>query len=276
MSRHVMECLGKSRVTIVDGKVVEVTEPKVKYCPLFDKTNGIKELNEESIRKNIEFRIRDFGMCTENRVTRMDNFLAFGISELLCLALKNKKIEAAVIGADGCGTAVIKDPALVQGMGGRISGICETSPIQTVIEAIGPENVVDPETAKLDMIEGVCMAYDKGYHKVAVTTPSVKDAQMMRDMFGTDLIIMGVHTSCMSEEDAELAFELFDVITACASKNVRAMYHKSPEKYLAAGNKVPIYGITDIGKELMWDKLNELGRKPYDPSEKEVPPSPLI
>ncbi|MBQ8644339.1 MAG: DUF2099 family protein, partial [Candidatus Methanomethylophilaceae archaeon] len=43
MSKHVMECLGMSRVTIADGKVVEVTELRVKYCPLFAKHRGIQE-----------------------------------------------------------------------------------------------------------------------------------------------------------------------------------------------------------------------------------------
>ena len=276
MSKHVMECLGKSRVTIVDGKVVDVTEPRIKYCPLFDQVRGIKELNKDTIKENIEYRIEHFGMCCENRETEMDNFLSFGISEILCLALKNHKIEAAVIGADGCGTAVITKPSLVQGMGGRISGICETEPIPKVVEAIGPENVVDPETARLDMVEGVCLAYDKGYHKVAVTTPSVKDAQMMRDMFGTDLVILGVHTTGMTEDEAKSAFELFDIITACASKPLRDIYHASPEKYLAAGSKVPVYGITDQGKELIRDKLDELGKKPYDGSVPEQPPVPLI
>ena len=276
MSKHVMECLGLSRVTIEDGKVVDVTEPRVKYCPLFEQVRGIKELNKDTIKENVEYRMKTFGMCCENRQTEMDNFLSFGVSELLCLALKNKKIEAAVIGADGCGTAVITKPSLVQGMGGRISGICETEPIPKVIEAIGPENVVDPDTAKLDMVEGVCIAYDKGYHKVAVTTPFVKDAQMMRDMFGSDLIIIGVHTSGMSEKDAEDAFELFDIITACASKPLRAIYHANPEKYLCAGNKVPVYGITTQGKELIMDKLKELGKEPYDGSIPEKPPAPLI
>ncbi|MBE6528003.1 MAG: DUF2099 family protein [Thermoplasmata archaeon] len=276
MSKHVMECLGLSRVTIEDGKVVEVTEPKVKYCPLFEKTHGVKELNKEFVKENMEFRMNKFGMCCENRQTEMDNFLSFGISELLCLALKNQKIEAAVIAADGCGTAVIRKPSIVQGMGGRISGICETEPIPKVIEAIGPENVVDPDTAKIDMIEGVCKAYDKGLHKIAVTTTSVQDAWMMRDMFGTDLTIIGVHTSGMSEKDAEDAFELFDIITACASKYVREVYHRNPEKYLAAGNKVPVYGITDFGKELITDKLKELGKEPFDPSTPEQPPYPLI
>lgn len=271
-----MECLGLSRVTIEDGKVVEVTEPRVKYCPLFAQKRGIQELNKDTIKENIEYRMRTFGMCCENRETEMDNFLSFGVSELLCLALKNKKIEAAVIAADGCGTAVISNPCIVQGMGGRISGICETEPIPKVIEAIGPENVVDPDTAKIDMIEGVCKAYDKGLHKVAVTTTSVQDAWMMRDMFGTDLIIIGVHTSGMTEKDAADAFELFDIITACASKPLREIYHRNPEKYLAAGNKVPVYGITEQGKELIMDKLKELGKQPYDGSIPEEPPSPLI
>lgn len=40
MSRHVMECLGLSRVVIEDGKVTEVSEPRVKHCPLFEKYRG--------------------------------------------------------------------------------------------------------------------------------------------------------------------------------------------------------------------------------------------
>ena len=98
MSRHVMECLGMSRVTIEDGKVVEVTEPRVRYCPLFAKRRGMEELNKESIRENIEYRISSFGMCTEDRVTTMDNFLNFGISETLCSALKNGKIDRPTLG----------------------------------------------------------------------------------------------------------------------------------------------------------------------------------
>lgn len=263
-------------MTIEDGKVIEVTEPKIKYCPLFEKYRGIKELNPDTIKENIEYRMKTFGMCCENRETEMDNFISFGVSEILCLALKNKKIEAAVIAADGCGTAVIRNPCIVQGMGGRISGICETEPIPKVIEAIGPENIIDPENTRIDMVEGVCLAYDKGYHKVAVTTCSVQDAWVMRDMFGSDLIIIGVHTTGMSEKEANDAFGLFDIITACASKTLRDVYHKNPEKYLVAGNKVPIYGITNQGKELVLDKLKELGREPYDGTEPEKPPYPLV
>ena len=57
MGRHVMEALGKSRVVMEDGKVIEVSEPVVKYCPLFRKHRGIEELNEDTIRENIRFRM---------------------------------------------------------------------------------------------------------------------------------------------------------------------------------------------------------------------------
>lgn len=275
MSRHVMECLGLSRVVIEDGKVVEVTEPRVKHCPLFEKYRGIEELNRDTIRENMEYRIETFGMCTERREVRMKDFLAFGISETLSLALQQGRIEAAVIAADGCGTAVITDPELVQGMGGRISGICETEPIPAVVEAIGPENMLDPETARIDMEAGAEKAFAMGYRKVAVTTPFVDSALRIRRKHGDDAVIIGVHTTGMSEEDAKKAFDVFDIITSCASKHLREECKRRPDT-LIAGNKVPVYGITDIGKAMVGAKLEQLGRTPTDPSAPQEPPEPLI
>ena len=275
MSRHVMECLGLSRVVIEDGEVVEVTEPRVKHCPLFEKYRGIEELNRDTVRENMEYRIETFGMCTERREVRMKDFLAFGISETLSLALQQGRIEAAVIAADGCGTAVITDPELVQGMGGRISGICETEPIPAVVEAVGPENMLDPGTARIDMEAGAEKAFSMGYRKVAVTTPFVDSALRIRQKHGGDVVIIGVHTTGMSEEDAEKAFDVFDIITSCASKHLREECRRRPDT-LIAGNKVPVYGITDIGKAMVGAKLEQLGRTPTDPSAPQEPPEPLI
>ena len=67
MSEHVIEALGLSKITIKDGKVVDVGEPEVEYCPLFDHHRGIKKLTKEVIAENIQFRIDDFGMCTSKR-----------------------------------------------------------------------------------------------------------------------------------------------------------------------------------------------------------------
>ena len=260
MGRHVMECLGKARVVIEDGKVVEVGEPMVKVCPLFKKHRGIDELNKDTIKENIEYRINKFGMCTENRETRMRDFLSFGISEILSLALKEKLIDAAVIAADGCGTVVLDDPELVQGMGGRISGIIETEPIQKVIDDIGAERVLDPKTARIEQFEGVGKAFEMRYNTVAVTVASAKDAQEIRDCFGRNVVIIAVHTTGVSEKEADVLYDFCDIITSCASKPIREI--GKTRAVLQAGTKIPVYATTERGAELMWAKLNELGMKP--------------
>jgi len=272
--RHVMECLGMAKVVIEDGKVTVISPPKVKFCPLFKKYRNIDEITEDIVKKNIEFRIESFGMCCENRELRMKDFLSFGISEVLSSALKHGEIDAAVIAADGCGTVVLTDPEIVQGLGGRISGICETSPIDSVIDGIGRKNVLDPDTAMIDMVVGVRKAKRMGYDEVAVTVVSMRDASALRKEFGNSVIIMAVHTSCMNREDARTAFEVCDVITACASDNIR--YEAKKRDLLIAGNKVPIYGVSKRGKELVMMRLKETGKEPWDGKEPEDPPYPLI
>ena len=162
---------------LINGKVVEVTKPRVKYCPLFKKHRGIEELNEETIRENMEFRMGAFGMCCDNRDVRMDYFLSFGISELMSLALAKGMMDAVVMAADGCGTCILTDPGIIQGLGGRISAIIETSPIDVVLDAVGRDNVLDPETVPVDMRAGVEKAFSKGYGRLAVTVASADDAE---------------------------------------------------------------------------------------------------
>ena len=259
MGRHVMEALGMTRVVMEDGKVVEVGEPKVRYCPLFHKYRGIEELNKDTIRENMEFRMKAFGMCCENRDVRMDNFLSFGISELMCLALSKGYIDAVVTAADGCGTAVITDPGIVQGMGGRISAIVETSPIAKVIDAIGTENVLDPETTPIDQRKGVELAVSKGFKRIAVTVAFADDAEYLRKRYGDRLVIFAVHTTGISEADAERYYDNCDVITACASRYVREI--GKTRATVQAGTKVPVYGATEFGKDIIELKLAELGKK---------------
>ena len=77
--QHVIEAMGKSKIVIKKGKITEVGEPEIEYCPLFEKYRGIKKLTKQSIRENIEFRMDDFGMCTSQRTLKMKDFLSFGI-----------------------------------------------------------------------------------------------------------------------------------------------------------------------------------------------------
>ena len=63
MDKHVIEALGKARVTVQDGKVVDVGEPKIEYCPLFHKHRGIEKLTEEEIKKNILMSRLKYNSC---------------------------------------------------------------------------------------------------------------------------------------------------------------------------------------------------------------------
>lgn len=274
MARHVIEALGKTRVVIEDGKVVEVGEPQIKYCPLFKKYRNIDEITPEIVRENMEFRMEAFGMCCDDRDVRMKDFLSFGVSEILSSALRHKHIDAAVIAADGCGTVVVTDPEIVQGLGGRISGLCETSPIDSVIEGVGRENVLDPDTTEINMLAGAEKAKAMGYNVVAVTITNAKNAAALRERFGRDIIVIAVHTSGTCQCDAGSLFDECDIITACASEFVRN--EAKSRDVLVVGNKIPIFGVSDVGKDLVRMRLEELGKQPSPPDEKQEPPSPLI
>ncbi|MCK9151934.1 methanogenesis marker 8 protein [Methanobacterium alcaliphilum] len=260
MGEHVIEAMGKAKVVIKDGKVVEVGEPQIKYCPLFHKYRGIEELNPQNIKENIEFRINDFGMCTPQRELKMRDFLSFGISEILSTLLDEKIIDCAVMACDGCGTVIVKDSEAAQGVGGRISGIISTSPIKEVIENLGKENVLDVETAELNQIKGVEKAINYGCKNIAVTVALSGDALKLRELereYDVNLYIFAVHVTGLSKDDARSLFDSADVITSCASRTVRKIGEK--EALLAVGASIPIYAASENGKEFLLRRIEKMG-----------------
>ncbi|MBQ3832076.1 MAG: DUF2099 family protein, partial [Bacteroidales bacterium] len=188
--------------------------------------------------KSNKFRIKDFGFCTENRVVRADDYITFGVSEILSTSLEKGKIDAAVIAADGCGTAVITDPYILQGLCGRISGLVETSPLKVVLDAVGRDNVVDPETVPVNMVEGSILADRKGHKRFSVTVCKPEDALRIRELFGDRAIIVGVHTSHITRCGVETMFDCCDFLTACGSRWTREVAKE--RGVLVAGNKVEI------------------------------------
>ncbi|WP_414469739.1 methanogenesis marker 8 protein [Methanobacterium sp. ACI-7] len=276
MDEHVIEALGKTRVVVRNGKVVEVGEPKINYCPLFDKYRGIKEITPEAIKENIEFRIKDFGMCTSERKLKMQDFLSFGVSETLGTLLDEHVIDCAVIVSEGCGTVILEDPEFVQGMAGRISAFLSTSPIEKIIVAVGPQNVLNPETAEINQIEGVLKAIGMGHKKIAVSIISAEDAKKLRDIEkendGVNIYLFAAHVTEMSKEDAEELFDYADVITGCASKYVREVGEK--RESFTAGSSIPIYGVTEAGESFLKRRIEKIGGLKDKPDAKI--PDPLI
>ncbi len=261
MDEHVIEALGKTRVKIKDGKVVEVGEPKIEYCPIFDKYRGIKKLTAKDVKENIEFRINDFGFCTGKRTLRMQDFLSFGVSETLNTAVEAGKIDAVVTVCEGCGTVILTEPELIQGIGGRVSGLVSTTPIGDIIDSLGAENILNSETAEINQINGVKKAIEMGFKNIAVTLVSVADAKNIRELEeqnpNVKIYIFVAHVTQISKEDAENLFKYADVITGCASKYVRGI--GEDKAYFRAGESIPIYGVTEDGKKFLKMRIKKIG-----------------
>ncbi len=261
MSEHVIEALGLSKITIKDGKVVDVGEPEVEYCPLFDHHRGIKKLTKEVIAENIQFRIDDFGMCTSKRQLRMKDFLSFGISEILCTLLEKEEIDCVVMVLEGCGTVIVREPELVQGIGGRVSGLVKTSPIPELVPEIGAKNVLNPETAEIDQIEGIKLAIKQGYKNIAVTIALASDAEKINELKkeypDANIYVFVVHTSKRTAEEARILFDSCDVATACASKHIREIGDKESLKIV--GQSIPIYAKSEDGKRFLELRLEKIG-----------------
>ena len=154
---HIMELLGKTRVVVNDGKVIEVGHPEVEWCPIFAKVRGIQRITPEEVKKNMEFRISDFGMFTDRRQLELEDFVGFGASEVMRTGLNNGLLDTTVTACEGAGTVISSNPILVQGMGGRMSGLVETEPITGIIKGITERGgiVLDPSTAVIDPVAGV-------------------------------------------------------------------------------------------------------------------------
>ena len=261
MSEHTIEALGRSRITIKDGKVISVSEPEVEYCPLFDHHRGLKELTPEIIAKNIQFRIDDFGMCTPNRQLRMKDFLSFGISEIMSTLLEENVIDSVVMVLEGCGTLIVTEPELVQGIGGRVSGLVETTPIPELIDEIGKENIVNPKTAEINQIEGIRLAISKGFKSIAVTITLASDAEEIEKLKeenpDINIYVFVVHTTKTSAEDARKLFDACDVTTGCASKHIREI--GEAESIKTVGQSIPIFAHTEDGKKFLEMRLEKIG-----------------
>jgi putative methanogenesis marker protein 8 len=254
---HVIEAIGRTRVVVRDGEVVEVGSPSIAGCPLARRfAVPVADFTPEAIRENIGNRIRSFGMCTAEREV-LDNrdFVGFGASELLSAALRAGLIDAAVLACDGAGTVIAPVAPLIQGIGGRMSGLVSTSPIPRVMDRIRAAGgyIVDPEGASLDMVRGAGAAYDLGYRKVAVTVADPGTAREIRQQY-PQAVIVAVHTTGTTREGAEVLVATADLVTTCASRHLRELAETA---LIQAGTGIPVFGFTRAGKEIILAKVRE-------------------
>jgi len=253
---HIIEAIGRARVVIRNGRIISVGDPVIQECPLARRFGKpVHPVTPERIRENMEYRIRAFGMCTPERaVESSGDYVGFGASELLACGLSSGILDCAVIACDGAGTVIVKSPSLVQGIGGRMSGLVSTTPIPAVIERIQALGgiVCDPQAASIDQPGGVRIARDRGFSRIGVTVASPGDAQSIRRDFPGALII-AVHTTGVTEEEAVTLAETTDIVTSCASRHVRE--RAGPRALLQAGVSIPVFAMTMAGKTLILEKV---------------------
>ncbi|MDI9632675.1 MAG: DUF2099 family protein [Methanolinea sp.] len=253
---HVVEAIGRARVVIRGGKVVSVGEPLIWECPLARRFGKpVHPITPEAIRENMEYRIRAFGMCTPDRIVEArGDYVDFGASELLACGLESGLLSCAVIACDGAGSVIVSSPSLVQGIGGRMSGLVKTSPIAEVIQRIREKGgiVYDPARASVDQPGAVRVARAAGHERIGVTVTSATDALSIRRDFPGALVI-AVHTTGVSEEDARVLVRNADIVTACASRHVREL--AGPVALLQAGVSIPVFAVTPAGKDLVLEKV---------------------
>jgi len=279
---HIMEAIGRCRVVIRNGTVVEVGEAKIASCPLAKKMAcPVQTPDHESVKANIENRIKTWGMCTPRReVTDARPFVGFGASEILSFGLSAGMLNAVVLASDGAGTLIATDPVLVQGIGGRMSGLVKTVPYPDVIRRIEEHGgtVIDPVRASLNQSAGVARAYERGYKRVAVTVALPMEAKAIRDRY-PDVLIFAVHTTGLDKEEAEMLAASADIVTACASGPVREIAGK--RALLQAGVSVPVFAMTKKGKDLILEKIRQsdspvLFKTTRLPALNEQQPEPLV
>ncbi|NYT01738.1 MAG: DUF2099 family protein [Methanosarcinales archaeon] len=257
---NVMELLGKCRIRVENEKVVEAGMPQIEWCPLFDKVRGIKEITSDAASQNMEFRIRQHGMFSPRRKLEMDTFVGFGASECMMTGISHGILDAAVTVCDGAGTVITDNPSLVQGMGGWISGLVKTDPIPEVLEGISSRNgtVLSPDDGLIDQIRGARVAAERFTH-FAVTVADADTAEELRRLeeeMKVRIMIIGVHLTGISAEDAGRLLAVADVVTSCASRNIREL----ARPLVQVGTAVPLFALTQWGKELLVERAKEVSQ----------------
>jgi len=255
---NVMELLGRCRIRVENEKVVEAGEPQIEWCPLFDKVRGIKEITSDAASRNMEFRIREHGMFSPRRKLEMDTFVGFGASESMMTGISRGIIDAAVTVCDGAGTVITDNPALVQGMGGWISGLVKTDPLPEVLEGIKSRGgvVLSPEDAQIDQVRGARVAAEK-FSRFAVTVADADTAEELRKLereMDVRIMIIGVHLTGISAADARRLLAVADIVTSCASRNIREM----AKPLVQVGTAVPLFALTQWGKDLLVERAKEV------------------
>jgi putative methanogenesis marker protein 8 len=249
-----------SFISVSNGKVINVTEPSLAFCPLashlykdFKKNESPdKEKIKLIIKSAIESKIRDYGFFTAKRkLLQCDTSIPYGASEMLMFALKKKAIDAAVIVCDGAGTIITDNGEIAQGVGARMNSLLLTSPIKetmTQLKKLDCQVVFD--NAMIDQVKGVEKAINSGYKKIAVTlsghdSERLKEIRSLESSGDAAVTILSVCTTGITGVKIDEIRRYADIVWSCASWDIR---HKIGEvALLQISKQIPVFVLAQKG-----------------------------
>lgn len=253
-----------SYVSVSNGKVINVTDPTLTYCPLARCLHkdfravkgGDKESVIAAIKNTIESKIKDHGFFTGGRdFSGTDIAIPYGASEMMMFALQKNEADAAVVVCDGAGTVFTNKAETVQGIGARMNSLLATSPIKEIIgklEGLGCHVVF--ESALIDQVKGARDAIREGFRKIVVTVSghSIEDIKALRDLEkaeGVSIIVLAVCTTGASEDKITVMRDHADLIWGCASLDVRR--NVGPSAIMQLSKKIPVFVMTKKGMDFV-------------------------
>lgn len=258
---HELYCCG-ARVLVKDGKVNVLTEPRVSHCPLHEALYGVNVIDRVSVKQSIEKKIREFGFCRERRLFQETLIVPYGSSEIISVCMRKGLLDCAVTVCDGAGTVITSNPALVQGIGARLSGLIRTSPIAGTIKQIktGGGMVLDEASARIDQAEGVFKAVELGFRRIAVTvagftSESIEEIRRIPNKKPVRIAIFSICNTCAQDDDVRRIIAGADVVCASASQLIRERV--GPKALVQLGLTIPVFALTRLGKELLLSYLME-------------------
>ncbi len=248
-------------VAVSGGRVIEVFEPTLKYCPLanslyknFSSVNPVKEnplLFKKAVREAVEEKISRFGFFTEKRnISQSGIAIPYGASEMLMYALKKGQIEAAVTVCDGAGTVISSIPEIVQGIGARMYGLFYTTPFYAVVGKLETNNCAVVPGGRIDQIEGVATAIRLGYRNIAVTVNGYRGADLgeIRELERAHHVSITILVVCTTGIRKKRILEIkkhADMVWSCGSGDIRRMLGQGA--ILQMSVIIPVFVLTPKG-----------------------------
>lgn len=272
-------CCG-ARVEIEDSKVSVIDDPRTRHCPLSSSLYGFEEIDRSTVKKIIEIKMDKRGFATSKRVFTAEVLVPFGASEVIMSCLEEGLFDCAVTVCEGAGTVLASNPKLVQMIGAFLTGIIETTPVPEIIDKLKEHGaiILDEEKATIDQVEGVNLAAQRGYKKIAVTIAgfrsweiaAVRGLELGADV---DITVLTVCTTRCEEQDVENLL-LSDLVWGCNSKIIRE--NVASNAIFQLGVSIPVFALTMKGKRALLSHLMKLrdplvafrAKMPYLVSEK--------